>query len=65
MDLPAVEPPYKVISAVMAAHGVSTRLRGGRLQALDVVLDRDGKDVSEWVDVHDFGPNAVLDWLGY
>ena len=58
MDLPE-------LTTMMAAHGVATRLRGGRLQALDVVLDRDGKDVSEWVDVHDFDPEAMFAWLGY
>ena len=58
MDLPE-------LTTMMAAHGVSTRLRGGRLQALDVILDRDGNDVSEWVDVHDWSHKDVLDWLGY
>jgi len=63
MDLPELR--LQEVARLMAAHGVSTRLRGGRLQALDVVIDRDGKDVSEWVDVHDFERKEVLDWLGY
>lgn len=53
------------IAPILIAHGIQIKLIGNRLHAFDVVTDKDRNDVSTWIDVEDFGPAELMNWLGY
>ena len=52
-------------AAVLRQHHVAYHEWNGRLLALEVVYDRDGRDVSQWVDVTHWSARRLLRWLGY
>ena len=52
-------------AAVLRQHYITHYERNGRLLALEVIYDRGGRDVSQWVDVTHWSARRLLRWLGY
>ena len=57
--------PPGMLVQILRQHHVEYRRRDGRLWALEVIFDRDGRDVSQWVDVTHWSMRRLLRWLGY
>ena len=52
-------------AVILRQHHSRYREQDGRLLALEVIYDRGGRDVSQWVDVTDWSTRRLLQWLGY
>ena len=52
-------------AAILRQHHIACRKENGRLLALEVIYYRDGRVVSQWVDVTHWGTRRLLRWLGY
>ena len=50
---------------VLQQHHVRYHEKDGRLLALQVIYYRDGRVVSQWVDVTHWSMRRLLRWLGY
>ena len=50
---------------VLRQHHVRYHEKDGHLLALQVIYYRDGRVVSQWVDVTHWGMRKLLQWLGY
>ena len=50
---------------ILHNHGIETRVQNGRIEALDVVYDAAGRDVSSWVDCTDWTVRGAKEFLGY
>lgn len=53
----------------LTLHGIAYRLNGDRLEAYEDCVqchdDGTSSDCSQWVDVTDWTPSQLRDWLGY
>lgn len=54
-----------MLRSILLKHDYQIRETDGRLEVYDVVMDPNGQDVNEWVDVTDWGVKALYFWMGY